>query len=165
MTDRTVDPSPGTAVSGLRLPQRWFIRLAWVVHRAIYQVTGGRRGLRRPTPGRFGLLRLTTVGRRSGRERAVILGYYEDGPNLVTLAMNGWGAGEPAWWQNVLPEPEAHVIMKNGIRAGRGRTDRGDERKRRWNGIRSYAGWDDDFDSYARPRPTQTAVVVLEPRP
>jgi hypothetical protein len=24
----------------------------------------------------------------------VILGYLEDGPNLVTLAMNGWGEGE-----------------------------------------------------------------------
>lgn len=27
----------------------------------------------------------------------MIVGYDEDGPNLVTLAMNGWGASEPAW--------------------------------------------------------------------
>jgi hypothetical protein len=26
----------------LRLPPRWFIRSAWVLHRAIYAVTGGR---------------------------------------------------------------------------------------------------------------------------
>jgi hypothetical protein len=32
---------------------------------------------------------LTAVRRRTGRERSVILGYFEDGPNLVTLAMNG----------------------------------------------------------------------------
>jgi hypothetical protein len=31
-------------------------------------------------------MRLTTVGRRSGEERTTILGYFEDGPNLVTLA-------------------------------------------------------------------------------
>ena len=37
MTDRTVDPSQGTAVSG---PPGWFIRPAWVVHRAIYRFTG-----------------------------------------------------------------------------------------------------------------------------
>ena len=37
------------------------------------------------------MMRLTTVGRRSGQERKAILGYFEDGPNLVTMAMNGWG--------------------------------------------------------------------------
>ena len=40
-------------------------------------------------------MRLTTVGRRSGQERSVILGYLDDGPNLVTLAMNGWGKESP----------------------------------------------------------------------
>jgi len=46
-------------------------------------------------------MRLTTTGRRSGQNRSVILGYIEDGPKLVTLAMNGWGEGEPAWWLNL----------------------------------------------------------------
>ena len=31
----------------------------------------------------------------------MILGYYEDGPDLVSMAMNGWGAAEPAWWLNL----------------------------------------------------------------
>jgi hypothetical protein len=62
------------------LPPRWFIRLAWAVHRAIYGVTGGRRGLRPPTPQTYGLMRLHTVGRRSGAKRTAILGYFEDGP-------------------------------------------------------------------------------------
>ena len=31
------------------------------------------------------------VGRKTGKERVAILGYFEDGPNVVTLAMNGWG--------------------------------------------------------------------------
>jgi len=164
MGDRTVDPSQGTAVSGPRLPPRWFIRLAWVVHRAIYRFTGGRRGLRLPKPGRFGMLRLTTVGRRSGRERAVIVGYYEDGPNLVTLAMNGWGAGEPAWWLNLRARPEAQVTLKNDARSVRAHAAQGEERQRLWNGFRAYAGWGDDIDAYARLRSTETTVVVLEPR-
>jgi hypothetical protein len=29
-------------------------------------------------------------------ERQAILGYFEDGPDLVTMAMNGWGDPEPA---------------------------------------------------------------------
>ena len=72
------------------LPPRWFVRLAWIIHRAIHRLTGGRRGLAVPRPGKAGYLRLHTVGRRSGLERQAIVAYYEDGPDLVTLAMNGW---------------------------------------------------------------------------
>jgi len=55
-----------------------------------YSVTRGRFGLRHPTAERWGMLRLRTVGRRSGEERTAILGYIEGGSNLVTRAMNGW---------------------------------------------------------------------------
>ena len=41
------------------------------------------------SPAGFGTMRLTTIGRRTGRARPVIVGYVADGPNLVTLAMNG----------------------------------------------------------------------------
>src|SRR5919204_825224 len=140
------------------LPPRWFIRLAWVAHRTIYRFTGGRRGLRVPTPGRFGLMRLTTLGRRSGRERAVILGYYEDGSNLVTLAMNGWGAGEPAWWLNLRARPDASVTLKDGARPVRARAAQGEERQRLWDGFGAYSGWGTDLNAYARLRPSETAV-------
>jgi F420H(2)-dependent quinone reductase len=79
-----------------RLPPRWFVIAAWRTHRAFYRLSGGRLGLWRPKGEKWGTLRLTTIGRRSGKERSAILGYYEDGPNLVTLAMNGWADGDPA---------------------------------------------------------------------
>jgi F420H(2)-dependent quinone reductase len=145
-----------------RLPPRWFIRAAWVVHRALYRLTGGRAGLWLPRPGRWGTLRLTTVGRRSGKERKTILGYYEDGPNLVTMAMNGWADAEPAWWLNLRAQPNAMVELKDGSRAVRGRVARDDERARLWSRWREFG---DDLDGYARLRSTETAVVVLEPRP
>src|SRR4051812_5009012 len=96
------------------LPPRWVIRLAWRVHRGLYRVTGGRRGLWPPRDKRWGAMQLTTVGRRSGQERSVILAYLEDGPNLVTLAMNGWGEAEPAWWLNLQAHPQARVRFKGG---------------------------------------------------
>ena len=46
-------------------------------------------------PGKWGASRLTTTGRRSGEPRSVIIGYFEDGPNLISMAMNGWGASPP----------------------------------------------------------------------
>jgi deazaflavin-dependent oxidoreductase (nitroreductase family) len=148
-----------------RLPPRWFIRSAWVVHRAIHRFTGGRRGLAMPKPGgKFGYLRLKTVGRRSGHERAAILGYYEDGPNLVTLAMNGWADAEPAWWLNLQAHADAIVELKNGSRAVRARAAEGEERARLWAKVRGYSGYGDDVDAYANLRSSETAVVVLEPR-
>ncbi len=64
-----------------------------MVHRGIYRASGGRLGLARPKPGKYGMMRLVTLGRRTGKERSVILAYYEDGANPVTFAMNGWGRG------------------------------------------------------------------------
>ncbi len=144
------------------LPPRWVVRLAWVAHRVIYRVTGGRRGLWPPKPGHWGTMRLTTIGRRTGQRRTAILGYYEDGANVVTLAMNGWADGEPAWWLNLLANPDATVEVKGGgTRPVRGRAAEGEERDRLW------AGWKDrgdDVDGYSTLRSRETAVVVLEPR-
>ena len=58
------------------IPPRVFVRTAWVLHRALLRFSGGRIGLTRPKPGeKFGMLRLTTVGRRSGQPRVAIVGY------------------------------------------------------------------------------------------
>ena len=97
-----------------RLPPRWFIRFAWKFHKGLYRITGGRFGLRRATPDRWGMMHVTTIGRRSGQERPVILGYFDDGPNLVTMAMNGWGEAEPAWWLNMQAKPEVTVQTRDG---------------------------------------------------
>lgn len=143
------------------VPPRWFVRTAWVVHRAIYRLTFGRIGLWPPKPNRWGTMRLTTVGRKTGKERVAILGYYDDGPNLVTMAMNGWSDGEPAWWLNLQAHPDAGVVLADGTRAVRGRAATGDERARLWARWREMG---DDVDGYSKLRSTETAVVVLEPR-
>ena len=142
------------------LPPRWFVRTAWVVHRAIVRFTPGRFGLWRANGKKWGTFYLTTVGRRSGKERRAILGYYEDGPNLVTMAMNGWAAPEPAWWLNLQAHPDATVEMADGTRAVRGRAAEGEERDRLWAMFRVS---DDNMDGYLRRRPGGTAIVVLEP--
>lgn len=107
-------------------------------------------------------MRLTTIGRRTGRERSAILGYYEDGPNLVTMAMNGWADAEPAWWLNLQAQPHATVELKTGTRSVVGRAAMGEERDRLWARWRSFG---DDVDGYATRRSGETAVVILEPRP
>jgi deazaflavin-dependent oxidoreductase (nitroreductase family) len=144
-----------------RLPPRWFVRLAWSVHRGLYRVTGGRVGLWRAKADRWGTLRLTATGRRTGQEHSVILGYLDDGPNLITMAMNGWADGEPAWWLNLQAHPDASVDFPDGRRPVRARAAEGDERSRLWARWRDI---DPRLDAYAALRSTETTVVILEPR-
>ena len=78
------------------------------------------------------------------------------------MAMNGWGAAEPAWWLNLQADPHALVELAGGIRREVvGRSAVGSERKRLWQ---HWQELDRNLDSYAARRPRETAVVVLEPR-
>jgi deazaflavin-dependent oxidoreductase (nitroreductase family) len=101
------------------------------------------------------------MGRRTGQPRPVILGYFEDGRNLVTMAMNGWGTAEPAWWLNLQAHPDATVQTRDGARQVRARRAEGSERERLWA---RWAAIDENLDAYAARRPAETAVVILEPR-
>lgn len=107
-------------------------------------------------------MRLTTIGWRTGRPHAVIVGYFEDGSNLVTMAMNGWGGPEPAWWLNLQAHPDVTVDVVGGSRPMTARAAHGAERDRLWDRWREI---DRDLDVLAARRPRETAVVVLEPRP
>jgi len=107
-------------------------------------------------------MRLMTVGRKTGKEREAIVAYFEDGGNIITMAMNGWGEAEPAWWLNLLDHPDAEVALKDGQTRGvRAHAAVGEERDRLWEAWRSYTP---HLDAYATNRPTETAVVILEPR-
>jgi len=106
-------------------------------------------------------MHLTTVGRRSGEPREVILGYVVDGATPVTLAMNGWDEGHPAWWLNLEANPDATIrVTGEPPRTVRARRAEGPERDRLW---RRWAEVDDGLDAYAASRSADTPVVVFEP--
>jgi deazaflavin-dependent oxidoreductase (nitroreductase family) len=145
-----------------RIPA-WLIRSIWKGHRAILRVTGGRAGLRTATSARWGTLRLHTTGRQTGKERIAILGFIEDGANLVSPAMNGWLEPEPAWWLNLQANPSATIELPDGsTRAVTARRAIAEERSRLWQrlvdlGTAAYT------DANAEKRPVETAIVVFEP--
>lgn len=156
MTEAVHKPSP-------QVP-RWLVRTIWTAHRAAFTLSGGRFGLRTPTDSRWGMLRLTTTGRRSGRTRVAILGYIEDGAGLVIPAMNGWADAEPAWWLNLQTTADAAVVLPDGTtRSVRARAAVGADRDRLWRrlvdlGSAAYT------DANAALRSRETSIVVLEPR-
>src|SRR6478752_1991832 len=159
MTETT---QTGSAKAAPNVP-RWLVRTIWTVHRAAYRLTGGRFGLRTANDHRWGMLRLTTVGRRTGRERVAIVGFISDGANVVTPAMNGWADPEPAWWLNLQAQPDATIELPDGPRRITARAAIGDERARLWAmfvGLGSSAF----NDASAALRSRETALVILEPR-
>jgi deazaflavin-dependent oxidoreductase (nitroreductase family) len=150
-----------SATPTAKLPPPWFIHFAWRFHRALYRITGGRVLW---MPGRrfgWGAMRLTTTGWKTGRERSVIIGYLEDGPNILGMAMNGWDEGHPAWWRNLQAHPDAVIRLPHGEpMAVRAREAFGEERERLW------ARWqavDEGLDAYAARRTVETPMVVFEP--
>lgn len=152
--ETTVTPAP-------KKPPAWFVHTAWKVHRLLHRLSGGRFLWTTENKRGWGTLRLTTTGRTSGQERDVIIGYLEDGPNLVAIAMNGWDEGHPAWWRNLQAHPRATVrLARQDPRPVWAREADGDERDRLWQ---RWLDTDPELTAHAAHRSTATPVVVLEP--
>jgi F420H(2)-dependent quinone reductase len=145
-----------------KLPPPWFKHTFWHVHRALCNISGGRFLWTPASKRGWGALRLTTIGRKSGQERNVIIGYIEDGSKLVSLAMNGWDEGHPSWWLNLEAHPDAVVrLAHQQPRPVRARRAAGEERNRLWQ---RWAAIDAQQNGYAGLRSTETPVVILESR-
>jgi deazaflavin-dependent oxidoreductase (nitroreductase family) len=143
------------------VPPPWFVHLAWRAHRGLYRISGGRFLWTTSNKRGWGALRLTTIGRTSGQERSVIIGYVEDGQDLVAMAMNGWDEGHPSWWLNLEAHPEAVVRLSGQPpRPVVAHAAAGEERDRLWQ---LWVDVDPNLDGYAGRRSTVTPVVVLRP--
>ena len=148
-------------VPSSKKPPAWFVHTAWRIHRLLHRASRGRFLWTPANKRGWGALRLTTTGRISGAERDVIIGYLEDGPDLVALAMNGWDEGHPAWWLNLEANPVATVHLANEKpRCVRAREATGDEREQLWQ---RWLRTDPKLLASADRRSTVTPVVVLEP--
>jgi deazaflavin-dependent oxidoreductase (nitroreductase family) len=101
-----------------------------------------------------------TVGRRSGRVRAVPLFAAEDGACLVVIGSNSGRDREPSWVGNMRANPDVLVRVGRELRSMRARETEGEERARLWAlAAETYPG----FEDYARWTARRIPVVVLEP--
>ncbi len=91
-------------------------------------------------------LRLWTTGRRSARERAVLLLYLEDGPRVIVVASFGGHSEHPEWWKNLLVEPRCRIwSAARGAESMVASELEGEEREAIWERLTSmyspYAGY------------------------
>ena len=142
-------------------PPRWFVHTAWRVHLALYRLSGGRFLWTTSNKRGWGALRLTTIGRQSGTSATSTVGYIEDGPILVTLAMNGFDEGDPRGGSTFQAHQRARSLDRRHPRPVRARSSVGQERERLWQ---CWVSVDPHIEVHAGRRSTETPVVVLEPR-
>ena len=143
------------------LPPRPVIRFAWRAHRALFRWSNGRLGLREYTIDEEGLAELTTIGRKSGKPRPVMIAYFTDGDDYVTLAMNGWDPAEPQWWLNLLADERGTLTLPHGkVDVIARAAAEGEEHDRLWQRWREL---DNHTDRQSYRRPGGTAVVILSP--
>lgn len=137
-----------------RLLDKWLTPLGV----AAYRRTKG--GVARPW--KVDVLLLTTRGRRTGRERTVLLQFFIDDGAMVVTAANDGGDAPPAWYLNLLSDPLARIEVN-----GRGRSVRAEE----LSAHEAAAWWpriverDPNYARYARATTRPFPILRLIPIP
>lgn len=127
-------------------------------HTAIYRLTKGRIG------GKYQgapVALVDSVGRKSGKRRTHPLLATEDGENLVIVASKGGVDKHPAWYHNLMANPDTEANWYGDVRQVRAREATGKERERLWEQMTDVYP---TYNAYQRRTERQIPVVVLEPR-
>lgn len=140
-------------------PWRLFNR-AVDAHVALYRVSGGLIGGRIPPLGAKMLL-LDHVGAKTGRKRTIALVYVDDGDDLVLVASKGGYPRHPAWFHNLMANPDVTVQTGHRRRKVHARRATDEERERLWpRVVAAYSG----YEGYQRRTKRTIPLVILEPR-
>ncbi|HXR28687.1 MAG TPA: nitroreductase family deazaflavin-dependent oxidoreductase [Solirubrobacteraceae bacterium] len=128
-------------------------------HAAVYRASNGLIGHR--FPGAPPMLLLDHVGAKSGRRRTSPLVYVRDGEDVVLVASKGGYPRNPAWFHNLMANPETTVQIGSRHLPVRARVADPQERERLWPmAVAVYGGYED----YRRRTDREIPLVILTPR-
>lgn len=129
------------------------------IHRVALTVTGGRFGW---GVANMPVLVLTTIGRKSGESRSVMLtSPVQEGDSLVIVASRGGDDKHPAWFLNLRDNPEVQVAFRGGAKvAMRARVATTQERERLWPQVTARYG---GYAQYQKRTEREIPLVILDP--
>jgi deazaflavin-dependent oxidoreductase (nitroreductase family) len=145
---KPIDPTaPRTAfqrlahrISNTKVGRGFGIKVAAKADPVLMRISGGRLAL----TAFFPLVRLATVGRRSGLERIVPLVYFTQGEEVILVASSFGRDRHPAWYHNVVARPEVELIAGGERLPYLARETEGPERERLLDlAATLYAGYGD----------------------
>ncbi|MCA1671362.1 MAG: nitroreductase family deazaflavin-dependent oxidoreductase [Actinobacteria bacterium] len=129
------------------------------LHAAVFRVSGGRVFGR---AGGMPVLILTTMGRKSGRERSTVLTTpVHDDDRVVLVASFGGDDRHPDWYRNLRENPDVRVRLAGRQQAMVARLASPNEKEALWPRIvDAYGG----YDRYQQKTDRDIPVVILERR-
>ena len=137
-------------------------RRATKVHVAMYRRTGGRAGGHVPGWPDARIALVDHRGARTGAARTSPLMFHADGEAVAVVASKGGMPTNPAWFHNLMANPETTVQIGAKVRPVRARLATDAERERLWPEFEAF------YPGYAafieRARPRRIPIVILEPR-
>jgi len=104
-------------------------------------------------------LLLTTRGRKSGRLRRTALYYGRDGERYLLVASNGGSRQHPAWYLNLVANPEVEVQVEAETFRARARPADPAEKPALWA---EMARIFPTYDSYQKKAERDIPVVIVE---
>jgi deazaflavin-dependent oxidoreductase (nitroreductase family) len=139
-------------------PGSWFyIHVAPHLDRGLLRLTDGRW----TTAGRGRVGFLMVRGARSGTERVTPLVWTRDGDRMLLVASRGGDVKHPAWYRNVVANPDVRFSADSVERSYRARVAAPEERPRMWELVnRRYPGY---AVYQRRAGAREIPIVVLEP--
>lgn len=137
-------------------------RIAWVVtriHQALFDLSGGRiLGNAVGMP----VVKLTTIGRKSGQPRRTMLTTpVRNGDEIVLVASYGGDDRHPQWFRNLTANPDVEATIDGRTRPMRARVASAEEKAALWPQVTAkYSGYED----YQRRTSRDIPLVILSPR-
>ena len=128
------------------------------LHRQIFTATKGRIGGKA-----FGMpvLKLSTIGRRSGAVRTTMLtSPVQEGEDVIIIASYGGDNRHPTWFLNLRDNPEVEITMQGRTRKMKARIATPEEKEALWPRVTAkYKG----YAAYQRRTDRDIPVVILSP--
>jgi len=104
-------------------------------------------------------LLLTTKGRKSGEPRELALIYGKSGDDYLIVASKGGADQPPAWYLNLVADPEVEVQVKGDRFKARAREATPEEKAEMWPTMTKE--WP-AYDEYQRKTDRPIPIIVLE---
>jgi len=141
------------------MPSDAMLKTMNTIHRGLLKISFGKVGW---SAGKMPVLELTTIGRKSGRPRSVMLtSPHQIGETIVVVASRGGDDHHPAWFLNLRDNPAVKVKYKGGDEQSMtARVATAEERAEIWPKVtakyKNYAGYQEKTER-------EIPLVMLEP--